>query len=1049
MDAIEALGRVAFRTHFTMDDVWRGDALHVPGLHEHSERMLLALMERLARGDSDVPHVVVQGRPGIGKTHFLGTVRQALAAPGQLFVLYQPGTTHQFWEGLVGAVRDSLHHRGPEGRSQLSQLLQQLLERTGMDADQAAEVLRGEVSRTALAAVRKQLHGKLGKGGSTQLIVDVALALMLDHSDDIDQSDLGADVLQGYEIEPRHARAHSLSGHPLAGRDVIRAFDRILGLAGVQALLAVDQLDTLIPLAQGRPGSDESGDDGLAGIAVGLMDLAQDVGHCLIVLSCLVDSWHVIGEAATAVRDRFPTLVKLDPILDENVGVALAREYLARSFGALGFEPPDELWPIARSAFADATLMTPRDLLNAIQMHCRSCHVLGEVTRLERFDAIVDDKPKPPLPPPDAESAPVEIDERFERLRAETAGVELVGAATVDDRFPEVLREVLLLWAEENVETGRFLVDPAPSRKPELHARIRQRLSETTEEERHWSFRAIPHDNANAALSRLRQAATAAGVAMNGDLRRLIIFRNTPWSAGKKTQLVVGELVAAGALVREITDDELSICVALARLRAEAPEGWSTWLRVRRPASRLACLAILAADVGLHSPRAAPPATPDTRDTPDQTRPPGAAVVAPDARREPEAAAGEPGLLLGHTLPEGDPVRLPISELRRHTVIFGGSGSGKTVFLRRLVEGCALAGVSAIVLDVNNDLARLGDPWPTPPEHWLEGDAALANAYHDQTDVVVWTPRRDDARPIAFDPLQGLTDLRDDAAEFTLAVENAVTALMPRSGLPQSGRKRQIGQAVHTQALAHFVRNGAHATLEDYIGFLEALPGAASTLANAVGIAADMAQALRAAVVTDPLFGGTGTHTDPGLLLAPAAGKKARISVISLIGLPQEEQRSSFVAQLQMALFAWFKKNPAGERPLGGLLVMDEAQNYAPSGSHTACTGTTLALAQQARKYGLGLVFATQAPKSLHNQVTGNADVQCFGKLNAPAQISVAIDLTSRRGGDASDIVRLRAGQFLVSSEALGFRKLQAPNCLSHHPSSPLAPDEVLARARR
>ncbi|PGD67028.1 hypothetical protein COM46_31330, partial [Bacillus pseudomycoides] len=80
-------------------------------------------------------------------------------------------------------------------------------------------------------------------------------------------------------------------------------------------------------------------------------------------------------------------------------------------------------------------------------------------------------------------------------------------------------------------------------------------------------------------------------------------------------------------------------------------------------------------------------------------------------------------------------------------------------------------------------------------------------------------------------------------------------------------------------------------------------------------------------------------------------------------GLTTDEQKHSFVNQLQMGLFAWIKKNPAGDRPLGGLFVMDEAQNFAPSDRSTPATQSTLALASQARKYGLGLVYATQSPK--------------------------------------------------------------------------------------
>ena len=82
-----------------------------------------------------------------------------------------------------------------------------------------------------------------------------------------------------------------------------------------------------------------------------------------------------------------------------------------------------------------------------------------------------------------------------------------------------------------------------------------------------------------------------------------------------------------------------------------------------------------------------------------------------------------------------------------------------------------------------------------------------------------------------------------------------------------------------------------------------------------------------------------------------------------------------------MALFAWIKRHPAGDRPLGGLFVMDEAQTFAPASGKTPCTSSSIALASQARKYGLGLVFATQAPKGLHNQISGNATTQFFGLL--------------------------------------------------------------------
>jgi hypothetical protein len=149
-----------------------------------------------------------------------------------------------------------------------------------------------------------------------------------------------------------------------------------------------------------------------------------------------------------------------------------------------------------------------------------------------------------------------------------------------------------------------------------------------------------------------------------------------------------------------------------------------------------------------------------------------------------------------------------------------------------------------------------------------------------------------------------------------------------------------------------------------------------------------------------------------------------------------------------MALFAWIKRNPAGDRPLRGLLVMDEAQTLAPSRGFTACTRSTLALSSQARKYGLGLVFATQAPKGLHNQIPGNAVTQFYGLLSAPVQITAAQEMARAKGGLMPDISRLRAGNFYVAIEGEAFRRIVAPWCLSYHPSNPLSPEEVVELAK-
>jgi hypothetical protein len=341
----------------------------------------------------------------------------------------------------------------------------------------------------------------------------------------------------------------------------------------------------------------------------------------------------------------------------------------------------------------------------------------------------------------------------------------------------------------------------------------------------------------------------------------------------------------------------------------------------------------------------------------------------------------------------------------------------------------------------------LGDPWPSRPERWRAEDDGSAAEYLANTEVVVWTPGRAGGRPLTFHPLPDFAGVLDDEDEFTAAVEAAAATLIPQARVGGNTPKASRSKAVLREALTHFARTGSRSLL-GFVDFLGELPEGTSQLGNAAAIAADLAETLKAAMVNDPLFGGAGEPVDPTLLLTPSAGKRARISVISFVGLPSEAQRQGFVNQLQMEVFSWIKRNPAGDRPLGGLFVMDEAQTLAPAGASTASTHSTIMLASQARKYGLGLLFATQAPKGLHNQITGNATTQFFGRLNSPAQIAAANDMARAKGSRVGDISLLDIGQFYVTGETFGFSRMQAPLCLSHHPRSPLRLEEVIERAR-
>src|SRR5439155_14920012 len=129
--------------------------------------------------------------------------------------------------------------------------------------------------------------------------------------------------------------------------------------------------------------------------------------------------------------------------------------------------------------------------------------------------------------------------------------------------------------------------------------------------------------------------------------------------------------------------------------------------------------------------------------------------------------------------------------------------------------------------------------------------------------------------------------------------------------------------------------------------------------------------------------------------------------------------------------------------------VLDEAQDFAPSQAGTACKASALSLVAQARKYGLGMIFATQLPKGIDNAIVSNCTTHVYGRMSSPATIQATHELMAAKGGAADDLGRLTRGEFYFSTD--GFNrpvKVRTPWCLSWHPSNPPTADEVFQKAR-
>ena len=581
----------------------------------------------------------------------------------------------------------------------------------------------------------------------------------------------------------------------------------------------------------------------------------------------------------------------------------LIRARLDAAYKEARFQPPYPSFPFRPEAIESAVGLLPRQILMRCQEHrqrCLAAHEVLECTSLAEVGG------KEPMPPP-----PATLDHEF-RQQIDRADIsKLLEPGNEDTIACDLLIQTCELFLRHFAWPNAIeaVVKPDPDRrKPSLHARLSFTFHDEGDREQHYCFRILGHPNAIAFQSRLKAAMTASGIDTALKFRHLFVLRRGEPPSGTRTKMLVEQFMKAGGKFIAPTDNDLRTFVALRAMAARELAGFNSWLRERQPLFA----ARLFQDAGLCPPpfmtpkpsgpsneAGSPslgrePAPTQGQPAPAQAPPDAVSVKPRPALRE--RAASERIIPIGRRYAHGvlgDPVTLKASLLSNHLAILAGSGSGKTVLLRRVVEEAALLGIPSIVLDPNNDLARLGDPWPRRPETWSDEDVAKADSYHARADVVIWTPGVSSGNPISLNLLPDFKAIgnkqdKETEDERAQAVEMARATLEPYIG--GSGQKAQLKQGVLADALRVFAKSGG-CGLDALIQLLSELPDDVSKIGNAPKLAAEIANQMLAAIATNPLLQSQGQSLDPKTLFEGASGK-TRVSVVNLAGLASEEARN-------------------------------------------------------------------------------------------------------------------------------------------------------------
>ena len=971
-------------------------------------RALVRFNEALERARTEHPlGLCFVGPTGVGKTHLLREFRHEAALHRANFVVSDLTDIREFWAQLAMHYLQAMRKR-MDGVSQFQRILEVLLKRANRTSDVPALVSESRtLTREELVNFVNELVPVLRPVYRDALISRLRTfrSLLYLDADDFDLSERAYSFLQGIEQVDEESKKIYLAG-PNSARRVVADLSWFLGLCG-PTVLAFDQLDPFV--AQNNLTEVESTEHErlkealhiLLSFVDGILAVRREFSRTLIVLTCLESTWKVLqNRPLDALQARFQEPERLLGIRDPKKSLELIARRMDVSYKRNGFTPPHRTWPFAPDFFNSIPPdSTPREILDRCSQHLLDCALTGHVREL---NACAESKATPTA---EVCSGPemTSLERRFLGQLVSVDADSLLNEGN-EDKLGVLLAEAAHLLRCEIPENPSIdLTIETDFREGNqhrsLHLRMRRTFHAEKDREEHICVRVLQKSHHQSFQVRFSAALTTSGISEKLNGRRLVFIRNGPVPAGKVTAEAVKRARELGAEFIEIERDDLRKVLATVELSRQKDPLFEAWLLKHTPLSKTIIFQTLARGwMRQH-----------------------VAVVT-----KPKREFGK-DILLGNRLEAdaiGDPVYIAPVDLIRHVIVRAGPDSGKTVFVKRLVEEAALCGIPSIVIDTAKDFSLLGERWKERPKGWANSDVPLAEDYHKNVDVQIWTPGHCGGRPLRLTPLANLSGPFEEAHERQQAITIAVNGTLP---LALSKTNPIVEKTILTNVVEWLAKQPQHSgdELQRLTDALRDLPAEAlQGYQNERRLAATMADQIQTTLAADPLYGAEGEDLDPAVLFGVGA-KRTRVSVLSLFAINNFHIQARFIGQLASILFNWIRRNPAPSLGIRGLLVLDEAARFLPQNDVESKPALML-LAAYARKYGLGLIWATQNQTDLDDSVVASFATQFSGASQA------------------------KVGQFFCVTPSLDRAvKLQGRMCLSAHPTNVLPQDEeILIKAR-
>lgn len=379
------------------------------------------------------------------------------------------------------------------------------------------------------------------------------------------------------------------------------------------------------------------------------------------------------------------------------------------------------------------------------------------------------------------------------------------------------------------------------------------------------------------------------------------------------------------------------------------------------------------------------------------------------------------------------PYYYPLSQLKKHFIALGASGSGKTVLSKILIEECALQKIPSIVVDVQGDLSALVLQGQEKEiiEHGLKKEDF--DRFNESTDITIFTPISTKGIPLCINPLnfsQG-----DIAEEDIIPVLNAVaTALTKLLGYSITHDKGKFAEAVLYSLLkyTHDTKQEVH-SFADLIALIkqppENLVRELAPLIKDENELDNLARKIAFLTIGEKklLFQfGVPSNIDLFLGKKNKSGRTA-ISIIYMNTLASQDEKEFFLTTITSQLYQWMLAHPSDK--LQCTYMIDEIAPFLPASSEKPLPKPALKiLFKQARKYGVGCIIATQNPGDIDYKAFAQFGTWAVGRLSLKQDIKkVEQALKSSKGhiDIYKKLPRLNPGQFLLFAPDSSDRLLQ------------------------